>query len=202
MRQSREEAARTHARIVEKAAVLFRERGIDGIGLADLMHEAGLTHGGFYKHFESKDGLAAEACAHGLAESARRMRRRAEKNPADPLAAVIEGFLSAEHVEDAGRGCTVAALGSDMFRCAEPTREAFTKGVAELIAIMAEVQPEESLAARREAAMTNFAAMLGAVVLARGVSDPKLRHELIDSMRRRLLPASPAKTRKGKRHGG
>ena len=144
MRQSREEAARTHARIVEKAAVLFRERGIDGIGLADLMHEAGLTHGGFYKHFESKDGLAAEACAHGLAESARRMRRRAEKNPADPLAAVIEGFLSAEHVEDAGRGCTVAALGSDMFRCAEPTREAFTKGVAELIAIMAEVQPEKS----------------------------------------------------------
>jgi TetR/AcrR family transcriptional repressor of nem operon len=115
---------------------------------------------------------------------------------------VIAGFLSAEHVEDAGRGCTVAALGSDMFRCAEPTREAFTKGVAELIAIMAEVQPEESLAARREAAMTNFAAMLGAVVLARGVSDPKLRHDLLDSMRRRLLPASPAKTRKGKRHGG
>ena len=63
MRQSREEAARTHARIVEKAAMLFRERGIDGIGLADLMHEAGLTHGGFYKHFESKDRLAAEACA-------------------------------------------------------------------------------------------------------------------------------------------
>jgi TetR/AcrR family transcriptional regulator, transcriptional repressor for nem operon len=187
---------------VEKAAMLFRERGIDRIGLADLMHEAGLTHGGFYKHFESKDGLAAEACAHGLAESARRMRRRAEKNPADPLAAVIEGFLSAEHVEDAGRGCTVAALGSDMFRCAEPTREAFTKGVAELIAIMAEVQPEESLAARREAAMTNFAAMLGAVVLARGVSDPKLRRELIGSMRRRLLPSSPAKSRKGKRHGG
>ena len=166
------------------------------------MHEAGLTHGGFYKHFDSKDGLAAEACAHGLAESARRMRRRAEKNPADPLAGVIEGFLSAEHVEDAARGCTVAALGSDMFRCAEPTREAFTKGVAELIAIMAEVQPEETPAARREAAMTNFAAMLGAVVLARGVSDPKLRRDLIDSMRRRLLPASPAKTRKGKRHGG
>jgi len=202
MRQSREEAARTHARIVEKAAVLFRERGIDGIGLADLMHEAGLTHGGFYKHFESKDGLAAEACAHGLAESARRMRRRAGKYPADPLAGVIEGFLSAEHVEDAGRGCTVAALGSDMFRCAEPTREAFTKGVAELIAIMAQIQPKKTVAARRAAAMTNFAAMLGAVVLARGVSDPKLRRELLDSMRRRLLPGSPAKARKGKRHGG
>jgi TetR/AcrR family transcriptional repressor of nem operon len=202
MRQSREEAARTHARIVEKAAVLFRERGIDGIGLADLMHEAGLTHGGFYKHFDSKDELTAEACAHGLAESARRMRRRAEKNPADPLAGVIEGFLSAQHVEDAGRGCTVAALGSDMFRCAEPTRGAFTRGVAELIAIMAEVQPEKTVAARQEAAMTNFAAMLGAVVLARGVSDPKLRHELIDSMRRRLLPASPTKTRKAKRRGG
>ena len=93
MRHSREEAARSHARIVERAATLFRERGIDGIGLADLMHEAGLTHGGFYKHFDSKDGLAAEACAHGLSESARRMRRRAEKNPADPLASVIEGIL-------------------------------------------------------------------------------------------------------------
>jgi TetR/AcrR family transcriptional repressor of nem operon len=198
MRHSREEAARTHARIVERAATLFRERGIDGIGLADLMHEAGLTHGGFYKHFDSKDGLAAEACAHGLSESARRMRRRAEKNPADPLASVIEGFLSAEHVEDAGRGCTVAALGSDMFRCAEPTRAAFTQGVAELIAIMTELQPEGSLEVRREAAMTSFAAMLGAVVLARGVNDPKLRRALLDSMRRHLLPASP----KGKRHDG
>src|SRR5260370_41853067 len=95
MRQSREEAARTHARIVEKAAVLFRERGIDGIGLADLMHEAGLTHGGFYKHFESKDRLAAEACAHGLAESARRMRRRTGRDSADPLAAVVGGLPSA-----------------------------------------------------------------------------------------------------------
>jgi len=89
-----------------------------------------------------------------------------------------------------------------MFRCAEPTREAFTKGVAELIAIMAEVQPEKTAAARQEAAMTNFAAMLGAVVLARGVSDPKLRRALIDSMRRRLLPGSPAKPRKGQNHGG
>lgn len=211
MRHSREEAARTHARIVERAATLFRERGIDGIGLADLMHEAGLTHGGFYKHFVSKDGLAAEACAHGLSQSARRMRRRAEKNPADPLAAVIEGFLSAEHVDDAGRGCTVAALGSDMFRCAEPTRTAFTEGVAELIQIMTELQPTEgpggSLAARREAAMTTFAAMLGAVVLARGVNDPKLRKALIGSMRRRLLPAAEKPLRrptpkKEKRHVG
>jgi TetR/AcrR family transcriptional regulator, transcriptional repressor for nem operon len=211
MRHSREEAARTHARIVERAAALFRERGLDGIGLADLMHEAGLTHGGFYKHFESKEGLAAEACAHGLAQSARRMRRRAEKNPDDPLASVIEGFLSAEHVEDAGRGCTVAALGSDMFRCAEVTRTAFTAGVAELIAIMAELQPEGSPEARREAAMTTFAAMLGAVVLARGVNDPKLRRALIESMRRRLLPAAekttrrrllPAAEKKGKRHVG
>jgi TetR/AcrR family transcriptional regulator, transcriptional repressor for nem operon len=199
MRRSREEAARTHARIVERAAMLFRERGIDGIGLAALMHEAGLTHGGFYKHFDSKDGLAAEACAHGLAQSAQRMRRRAEKNPAEPLAAVIEGFLSAEHVEDAGRGCTVAALGSDMFRCPEAIRSAFTAGVAELIDIMTELQPEGSLAARRESAMTTFAAMLGAVVLARGVNDPKLRRALIESMRGRLLPAAE---KKGKRHGG
>ncbi len=128
MRRSREEAARTHARIVERAAVLFRERGIDGIGLADLMKEAGLTHGGFYRHFPSKDGLAAEACALALAESARRMRRRAEKSPENPPAAVIEGFLSREHVADPGRGCAVAALGSDMFRCGDETREAFTAG--------------------------------------------------------------------------
>ena len=68
MRHSREEAARTHARIVERAATLFRERGIDGIGLADVMQEAGLTHGGFYKHFASKDALVATACAHALSE--------------------------------------------------------------------------------------------------------------------------------------
>jgi TetR/AcrR family transcriptional repressor of nem operon len=197
MRRSRQEAARTHARIVERAAMLFRERGLDGIGLADLMHEAGLTHGGFYKHFGSKDELTAEACAHGLAESLRRLRHRVEQNPADPLAAVIEEFLSLEHVEDAGRGCTVAALGSDMFRCATKTREAFTKGVSALIDALAELQPAGSAKARHEAAMTTFAAMLGTVVLARGVTDPALRAELIESMRRRLLP-----TAKGRRNAG
>ena len=198
MRKSREEAAETRKRIVKAAACEFREKGIVATGLADLMKAAGMTHGGFYKHFDSKDGLAAEACAHGLSESARRMRRRAEKNPADPLASVIEGFLSAEHVEDAGRGCTVTALGSDMFRCGDETRDAFTRGVSELIAVMAELQPAGGPRARRAAAMTTFAAMLGAVVLARGVNDPKLRRALLDSMRRHLLPAPP----KGKRHDG
>jgi TetR/AcrR family transcriptional regulator, transcriptional repressor for nem operon len=187
MRKSREEAEQTRQRIVERAAVLFRARGIDGIGLADLMQEAGLTHGGFYRHFASKEGLAAEACAHALKESARRMRRRAAKNPEDPLTGLVEGFLSDEHVADAGRGCAVAALGSDMFRCAPATRAAFTEGVRELIEVMAELQPQSDPDRRRETAMTGFAAMLGALVIARGVSDPALRRDMLAAMRRHLL---------------
>ncbi len=202
MRRSREEAARTHARIVERAAVLFRERGIDGIGLADLMEEAGLTHGGFYRHFPSKDGLAAAACALALAESARRMRRRAEKSPENPAAAVIEGFLSREHVADPGRGCAVAALGSDMFRCGDETREAFTAGLAELIALLAELRPEAGPKARRAAAMTTFAAMLGAVIVARGVGDPRLREEMLAAVRRDLLAGVEAARARRKRRKG
>ena len=192
MRRTREETERTHARIVERAAVLFRERGIDGIGLADVMQEAGLTHGGFYKHFASKDALVATACAHALSESARRMRRRAAKDPRHALAAVVSGFLSEKHVADAGRGCAVAALGSDMFRCGDETRDAFTRGVSELIAVMAELQPAGGPRARRAAAMTTFAGMLGAVVIARGVTDPALSRDLLKTMRRRLL-VPPAK---------
>jgi TetR/AcrR family transcriptional regulator, transcriptional repressor for nem operon len=187
MRRSREEVMRTHARIVERAAVLFRERGIDGIGLADLMQQAGLTHGGFYRHFPSKEELVAAACAHALAESARRMRRRAAKDPDDPLAAVIDGFLSADHVADPGHGCAIAALGSDIFRCSAETREAFTEGVAELVAVMTELQKKGNLSARRERALTTLASMLGAVIIARGVSDPELRQSLLEAMRRRLL---------------
>jgi TetR/AcrR family transcriptional repressor of nem operon len=207
MRRSRAETERTHSRIVERAAVLFREHGVEGIGLAGLMQEAGLTHGGFYRHFTSKDGLVAEACTHALEESVRRMRRRAERHPDAPLQAVIEGFLSADHVGDAGRGCAVAALGSDIFRCGPATREAFTRGVAELITLMAELQPQDDARARRDAAIASFAGMLGAVIMARGVSDPGLRRELLESMRRHL-PATPrpaqkavAKSSRGRRKG-
>ena len=187
MRRSREEVMRTHARIVERAAVLFRERGIDGIGLAGLMQEAGLTHGGFYRHFPSKDELVAAACAQALVESARRMRRRAQKDPADPLGAVVKGFLSRDHVADPGHGCAIAALGSDIFRCGAETREAFTEGVAQLIAAMAELQQEGSFRERRERAMTTLASMLGAVIIARGVSDPELRDNMLEVMRCQLL---------------
>jgi TetR/AcrR family transcriptional regulator, transcriptional repressor for nem operon len=202
MRRSREEVERTHARIVERAAVLFRERGIDGIGLADLMQEAGLTHGGFYRHFPSKDELVAAACAHALAESARRMRRRAERDAGDPLAAVVNGFLSENHVADPGRGCAIAALGSDIFRCGDETREAFTEGVAELIAVIAALQPRGKLEARRERAMTTLASMLGAVIIARGVTDPALRQSLLEAMRRRLLGSRAQQLGKGKPHAG
>jgi len=197
MRHSREEAQRTRDRIVERAAVLFRERGIDGIGLADLMREAGLTHGGFYRHFPSKDSLVAEACAHALSESARRMRRRAERHPEDSLAALIEGFLSESHVADAGHGCAVAALGSDIFRCGRETREAFTEGVAELVRVIAEAMPDGVATERRERAMATFAAMLGAVVIARGVSDPALRRDMLEATRRQLASRT-RKTRRGK----
>src|SRR5256714_15571476 len=114
MKVSREQAAQNRDRIVEAAARLFRERGYEGIGVADLMKEAGLTHGGFYGHFSSKDDLIAEASARALAGSLAAFSELAEQAPSDPLPAIASAYLSKTHRDKPGEGCLLAALRSDM----------------------------------------------------------------------------------------
>jgi TetR/AcrR family transcriptional repressor of nem operon len=181
MKVSREQAAENRARIVEVAAKLFRERGFDGIGVADLMKQAGLTHGGFYGHFGSKDDLAAEACGRALEKSIEKWDRLAGEYPADPLGAIAESYLREVHLQKPGSGCLIAALGPDVARQEKPVRRAFTDGLQRMMARLSAWVPGRSKEARRQAALASFATMVGAVVMARAVDDRDFAEEILQA---------------------
>ncbi|BAL24043.1 TetR/AcrR family transcriptional regulator [Azoarcus sp. KH32C] len=187
MKVSREQAAENRQRVVEIAAKLFRERGLDGIGVADLMKSAGLTHGGFYGHFGSKEDLMAEACTRAMEGSLSTWRERIDAAPEKPLAAVAELYLSTAHCQQAGDGCALAALGSEASRHAPPVRHALTEGLRELIELLTTIVPGRSKAARRERALATFASMVGAIVLARSADDPALGEEILRSVSASIL---------------
>ena len=126
MKVSREQAAQNRERIVEAAAQLFRERGFDGIGVADLMKKAGLTHGGFYGHFSSKDDLIAEASARALTRSLADWSKVADRASGDPLSAVAGAYLTSRHRDNPGAGCLLAALGPDVSRQGPAVRRTVT----------------------------------------------------------------------------
>jgi len=182
MKVSREQAAQNRERVLEVASRLFRERGLDGIGVADLMKGAGLTHGGFYGQFASKEDLMAKACARALADSLAKWRNRVEAAPDDPLAAVVAPYLSTAHCEQPGEGCALAALASEAARRDAPVRHAMTEGLRPLVDLLAELLPGRSRGARRDKALATFAGMVGAVVLARAVDDPALAEEILHSV--------------------
>lgn len=183
MRVSREKAAENRRRVVRTAGRLFREKGYDGIGVADLMKAAGLTHGGFYGHFGSKEDLAAEAVSEDLKASAERWRKRMAERPDAPLAAVVERYLSDEHRDDASLGCPVAALACDTSRRSQAVRDAFGAGAEGLIEVLASVMPESTPQARRQSAMVAFSAMVGALMLSRAVGDRELSDEILQAAR-------------------
>lgn len=182
MRVSREQAAENRARIVDTAAKLFRERGFDGIGVADLMRSAGLTHGGFYGHFSSKDDLAAVACARALDKSIEKWDRLAAESPEDPLAAIAKPYLSIAHLDKPGTGCLIAALGSDVARQEKPVRRAMTERLRTMMARLSMWVPGRSKPAKRQAALAAFAAMVGAVIMARAVDDPDFAEEILQAV--------------------
>jgi len=181
MRVSREQAAQNRARIVEVAAKLFREKGYDGIGVADLMKGAGLTHGGFYGHFASKEDLLAEACAKALEGSVDRWQRIADEHPEREaaLGRIAKSYLSEDHRDHPGLGCSVTALGADIARLGPAARDAMTGGVKGQVAILQTLMPGEDEAERRRQALAGYAAMVGAMVLARAVSDEALSEEVL-----------------------
>src|SRR6476469_9112942 len=117
MRYSKEHKQETHDRIVRKASVRLREKGAHGIGVADLMKEAGLTHGGFYAHFDSRDALVIEAFAYAMDRSIARWRKLAEETSTDKrFAAIVESYLTPLHRDDPGRGCAITSLGAEIAR--------------------------------------------------------------------------------------
>jgi TetR/AcrR family transcriptional repressor of nem operon len=177
MKVSREQAAENRECIVSVAGRLFRERGFDGIGVADIMAAAGLTHGGFYGHFKSKDDLAAEACARALDASLQKWNAVTEGG-VNPLKTITDSYLSVRHRDGPGDGCVISALGSDTARQGKLVRRAVTEGLENLVDRLSKLMPG-SKAAKRRKALASFAAMVGAVSMARAVDDPDLSEEIL-----------------------
>jgi TetR/AcrR family transcriptional regulator, transcriptional repressor for nem operon len=184
---SRKEA--THERIVETAARAIRRSGYDGTGVAEIMKEAGLTHGGFYAHFDSRDGMLAEAADRAGADTVAFLTRvAAEVAPKKALEAMLRAYLSKEHVESAETGCAVAALGSEMPRQPAKVRRAATRRIKEMIDLVARQSPEWGQPGAHERALVTVATALGALVLARAVDDPKLSDAVRQAALNHLTP--------------
>jgi TetR/AcrR family transcriptional regulator, transcriptional repressor for nem operon len=179
MKVSREQAAQNRARVLEVAGRLFRQKGFDGIAVAEIMKGAGLTHGGFYHQFGSKDELAAEACTQVLGEAAAHWRKLGE-GP-DPLATLVTSYLSERHRDGAARGCAIPSLAAEAVRQPASIRTAFTKGLRDFIEVLATFVPGRAAAARRENALATMSGMVGAMVLARAVNDPALSTEILQA---------------------
>lgn len=194
MRYSKDHKSETHARIVKTASVRLREKGAHGIGVADLMKDAGLTHGGFYSHFASREALVVEAFSYAMDRSTERWRKLAEQtSPEQRLALIVESYLSRAHRDDPGRGCALPALGADIAREGPKTRKAFAAKVDQMIDMIADQIPAGPRPAARKQAMAMLASMMGTLVLARVAGSGELSDEILKAGRDAALKcaASP-----------
>jgi TetR/AcrR family transcriptional repressor of nem operon len=174
MRVSRIQAAENRQTVINVASRLFRERGFDGIGLKDLMEGAGLTQGAFYKQFESKEDLAAQASRRALESASERWSSAIAENPDDPLGAVIAFYLSAGHREEKLDGCPVVALGSDAARQGPGVKAAFEEGIKAYLEVLGPLLPKTDGEDSNRKAMVVLSTMVGAMTLSRAVNDPDL----------------------------
>ena len=189
MRRSQEDTAKTRARIVEEASRLFRARGIDATSVADVMSAVGLTVGGFYRHFESKEDLVAEAIDAASRETTDRLRARLASESENDVLALFETYLSDAHRKDSGRGCPVAALCAEVAHGSKATRRAFTGALERLLTAVGAVGGRRSRADRAGALFAASAAV-GALILARATHDESLARELLSAARERLIAPS------------
>ncbi len=180
---SREQAAQNRERVVATAARLFREKGFDGIGIADLMKRAGLTQGGFYANFASKEQLMAEACGKAADDLAGALREVAEQAPKKSLSVIGSHYLSQQHLKEPGNGCFAATLGPAAAQQGPLVRSTFTAGVKRTMNFLMELIPGRSPKVRRREAIASFAAMVGGMVLARGVDDAAFADEILEAVR-------------------
>jgi TetR/AcrR family transcriptional repressor of nem operon len=188
MRYSREHKQETHARIVRKASVRLREKGAHGVGVADLMKEAGLTHGGFYAHFPSREALVIEAFAYAMDRSIAGWRKMGERMPREKrLAAMVESYLTAAHRDDPGRGCAIPALGADIARESPKTRRAFAAKLEEMTEMMADYIGGVPRKTARKQAAAALATMMGTMVLARITGGGELSDEILAAGREAVL---------------
>ena len=177
----------THDRIVDAASRAIRRSGYHGTGVADIMKAAGLTHGGFYAHFPSREAMLAEAADRAGSESVEAMARiAAAAPPQQALQAMVQAYLSKEHVKSVETGCATAALGSEMPRQAPEVRRAATRRIKEMIDLVSRQLPDWGKPGAHEHALAAVATMVGALVLARAVDDPRLSDALRDAALKHL----------------
>jgi TetR/AcrR family transcriptional repressor of nem operon len=188
MRYSKEHKQETHARIVRKASVRLREKGAHGIGVADLMKEAGLTHGGFYAHFDSREALVIEAFNYAMERSTAHWRKTAEQIPPDKrLSNIVESYLTAQHRDDPGHGCAVPTLGAEIARESLKTRRAFAAKLEEMIVLIADQIPDMPRKAARKQAAATLATMMGTLVLSRIAGNGEFSDEILAAGREAVL---------------
>ena len=188
MGYSRADKAQSHERIVKTAAARFREKGIDGISLADLMKEAGLTHGGFYRHFESRDALVAEAVDCALRASDGTLCTTVGDAGAVDLAGYIEQYLSAEHRDNPAEGCAMAALAGDIARSGSQARTLYSAHIERLVDRLMPLLGEARPASQRRAhALVIVMTMSGTIAMARATNDARLSDEMLAAARAQLV---------------
>jgi TetR/AcrR family transcriptional repressor of nem operon len=188
MRKSKQEAAATRQRIIKAAAAAFRKNGIAATGLSDLMADAGLTHGGFYRHFDSKDQIVAQACTAAVDALVEQLAAAASgKSPKQGLRTIVENYLSFAHRDEPADGCPLAALGSEMARADERTRAAATQAFLKLVGVIAAQFGKTRPDVARRRALVAAATMIGALTMSRIVTDSELSATILRQTKRHLI---------------
>jgi TetR/AcrR family transcriptional repressor of nem operon len=193
MGYSKAQKARTHKRIVAIASKRFREKGLAGFGIAELMKEAGMTVGGFYKHFDSRDELVAEAVSSAFGDWQRRADDAASGEPPVSYRQLIDDYLSDVHRQNPGTGCAFSALAPEIARCDKRTRALASEQVRNDLELIVGLLPGKDKRMARSRAILTFSALVGAMSLARAVSDESLSREILKTVAK-LLKNSAAET--------
>ena len=181
MRVSREQAEKNRANVVHVAGRMFRQRGFDGVGIAEIMKASGLTHGGFYGQFASKEQLVAEASGTAMSRTLRRWQTVLAEAAGAPMKAFAAFYLSPAHRDHPETGCVFATLASDAARAGPEVKAAFEAGIEDQLDLIREALVAQGMApkAARTAAIASLSTLVGALVLSRAVNDPKLSGDIL-----------------------
>jgi len=187
MRYNIEDKQKTRLRIIKTAARRYRAEGISGVGIANLMADLGMTHGGFYAHFTDKENLVTEACSEAFSAQLRHWRKLLLQSPQqDALNTILSDYLSLQHRNHPDTGCFAAALAGEMARRDSRSRLAFTAGITQMLAQLTQVTEHRQTNIKPEAILS---LMVGSMVLARAVSDPTLSERLLNTAHETVLNA-------------
>jgi TetR/AcrR family transcriptional repressor of nem operon len=182
MGHSQTEKRKNHERIVRTASKRFREKGLEGVGIADLMKEVGLTVGGFYKHFDSRDDLVVEALRSALGTWRRQAEAAASGGPPLTYTKLVDDYLSEAHRDHPGTGCPIGALAGEIARRGKRTRALFTEEIRNAFRLIADLTPGKDQGPARSRAILTLSALVGAIGLSRAISDEALSREILKTV--------------------